>query len=236
LRFSQHHESHLKSHLHRQVILDEDAPMDHTAPMMVLVMKLSSFAWSCHDGLRPTDELSEYQRRFKIIEFPGLMTFLGYIFYFPTFLIGPTFQFNDYQDFVLNKPPFQDAPTGSGPALFTMLMALVPLGVNLTLMQNYGYIHMLRRGFMKKSFLVKLWYTYVAGFVHRCTFYAGWKLSEAASIWTGLGYMGKDEFGINRWYRIQNVNLRQIELAGNLRLVLNGWNMNTVGHSSMSNT
>lgn len=43
----------------------------------------------------------------------------------------------------------------------------------------------------------------------------------------GLGYNGTDVDGRNKWNRLQNVNIRQIELAPNLRVLLSGWNANT---------
>jgi lysophospholipid acyltransferase len=45
---------------------------------MILVIKLTSFAWSAFDGRRPDNELDPTQRRSKITETPSLLTFLGY--------------------------------------------------------------------------------------------------------------------------------------------------------------
>ena len=126
------------------------------------------------------------------------------------------------------QEPFDKAPTGVGPALLTIVSALIPLAVNITMSSRFNYQAMLSREFALTSFPKKIWISYLTGFVHRCTFYVGWKLSEAAGIWTGLGYAGVDDYGINRWNRLQNVNIRQIEFAGNLRLLLAGWNANTV--------
>lgn len=45
---------------------------------MVLVMKLTSFAWSVYDGQRPAEELDATQRASRIEKVPGLIPFLGY--------------------------------------------------------------------------------------------------------------------------------------------------------------
>ncbi len=68
--------------------------------MMVLVMKLTAFSWSCYDGLRPEKNLSAYQKKFALQKMPKLVDFLGCVFFFPCFLIGPAFQFQDYEDFI----------------------------------------------------------------------------------------------------------------------------------------
>lgn len=59
------------------------------------------------------------------------------------------------------------------------------------------------------------------------TKFRGWKLAEGAGLVAGLGYSGIDSNGRNKWNRLQNVNIRQIELAPNLRVLLSGWNANT---------
>jgi lysophospholipid acyltransferase len=40
--------------------------VDASSTMMVLVMKLSSFAWSVYDGTRPDEKLSEEQRLYAV--------------------------------------------------------------------------------------------------------------------------------------------------------------------------
>jgi lysophospholipid acyltransferase len=45
---------------------------------MVLVMKLSTFAWNVYDGQQPTESLDGYQRSTAIKELPGLLEFFGY--------------------------------------------------------------------------------------------------------------------------------------------------------------
>ena len=172
--------------------------------------------------------MSSYQNHYKITVFPSLVKFLGYIFFFPSFLIGPSFQFKDYDDFIEEKAPFDKIPDTIGPALMTFLYALLPLGIHLYFTSTYNYSVMLKGAFQRSSFIGKLWHSYFTGFVQRCMFYAGWKLAEGASIMTGLGYAGCDESGISRWNRLQNVNIRKIEFAWNSRMLLAAWNINTV--------
>jgi lysophospholipid acyltransferase len=49
-----------------------------TGSQMVLVMKLSLFAWAAYDGGRPVDQLDPVQKRDRLTEVPGLLPFLGY--------------------------------------------------------------------------------------------------------------------------------------------------------------
>lgn len=45
---------------------------------MVLVMKLSTFAWNVYDGHRPVDQLDAYQRSTAIQKMPNILEFLAY--------------------------------------------------------------------------------------------------------------------------------------------------------------
>lgn len=45
---------------------------------MVLVMKLSLFAWAAYDGGRNVEELDKVQKKDRLERIPGVLPFLGY--------------------------------------------------------------------------------------------------------------------------------------------------------------
>ena len=49
-----------------------------TGSQMVLVMKLTLFAWACFDGGRDPASLDQVQQKDRLVEVPGLLAFLGY--------------------------------------------------------------------------------------------------------------------------------------------------------------
>lgn len=71
-----------------------------TGTQMVLVMKLSLFAWAAYDGQRPAGELDSIQLKDRLVKVPGLLDFLGYAFYFPSVMTGPTFSYASYAAYV----------------------------------------------------------------------------------------------------------------------------------------
>ncbi|KAG9307022.1 hypothetical protein G9A89_003073 [Geosiphon pyriformis] len=87
------------SHIYRQLNLVSTDRYDLTGPQMVLVIKLVSFAFSVYDGKRPIQDLTPYQKRKRIIKIPPILEFLGYMFFFGGVLVGPAFEFRDYNDF-----------------------------------------------------------------------------------------------------------------------------------------
>eukprot|EP00842_Homolaphlyctis_polyrhiza_P002108 jgi/Hompol1/2899/HPOL_006217-RA len=105
------------NHLYVQWIAKQTAMMDATAPMMVQVMKLTSFVWSAHDGTCDDSTLSDSQRKRAIKRMPTLLEFIGYITFFPSFLIGPTFPFMDYLEFTERTGDFEVIPPTAAPAI-----------------------------------------------------------------------------------------------------------------------
>lgn len=96
--------------------------MEVTTPQMVLVMKLTTFAWNVHDGRCPTEVRTPHHHTFVIIDlpmqeldkfqlerrvtdqkFPSLLAFLGYTFYFPGFIVGPYLEYTEYDALVTEK-------------------------------------------------------------------------------------------------------------------------------------
>lgn len=89
---------------------------------MVLVMKLTTFAWNVYDGRQPVEvcpiavqvnyvltisqqDLDKWQneRRVTDARFPSFLAFLGYAFYFPGFLVGPFLEYAEYDALVSEK-------------------------------------------------------------------------------------------------------------------------------------
>jgi lysophospholipid acyltransferase len=66
------------SHIIRAVFAWSYETFEVTGPQMVLVMKLSTFAWNVQDGRRPVEKLDKWQKAFRVVEFPSLLEFIGY--------------------------------------------------------------------------------------------------------------------------------------------------------------
>ncbi|KAJ1338918.1 hypothetical protein BSLG_006553 [Batrachochytrium salamandrivorans] len=163
-----------------------DSPdfVDISAPMMVLVIKLSSYAWSVYDGTRLTrfalkvvlafqlpniSELHSEMRPFAIKQVPSLVEYLGFVFFFATFWVGPAFDYQHYYEFS----------------------------------RNINFSHS------------SCWVS------TRAKLSSAWKISEAAGIFTGIGYAGiNPETQAPIFNRLENVNLtpgsRPTELATGL--------------------
>ena len=71
---------------------------------MVLTQKVTSLAFSLHDGLaRNPEELTPFQKQQLIRKIPNPLEYYSYVFHFHAVMVGPTVLFADYMDFINGK-------------------------------------------------------------------------------------------------------------------------------------
>ncbi|KAG7096611.1 hypothetical protein E1B28_004028 [Marasmius oreades] len=206
-----------------------------TGAQMVLVMKLTTYAWNVYDGRRKTEDLDAWQLSNRITENPSLLEFLGYCFYFPGFFVGPYLIYNDYKSLVdetvfkeKNIKGIKGRNLADGRKRFgyrKMVAGLVFLGIFVVVGGRYNPSVILSPHFAEKSLLIRIvcWQFYVT--VERCKYYAVWTLSEGASIITGLGFTGFTPSGQSTWNGAANVSAMSTEWPSNFKHLLESWNM-----------
>lgn len=220
--------------------------LEITAMQMVAVMNLTTFAWDCYDGqVRTEAECDDSQKKSRITKMPSILEFLGYTFYFPGVLIGPSTRFCDYRawstgELFASPKGKEKATSRTGPAslpngrLFASFRELF-VGVGFMAIYSvfapaYSYEKLigLHGGLHHLRWYQKLVWIQVAGFMARTKYYGIWSLTDGACILSGLGYNGVDPAsGKTRWNRCRNVDIPKIEFANNWKELLDAWNMNT---------
>ncbi|TFY69479.1 hypothetical protein EVJ58_g386 [Rhodofomes roseus] len=234
--------SHLTlNHVIRALLGHSYETYEITGPQMVLTMKLTTFAWNVYDGRRPTEELDKWQTEKRVAEYPSLLAFLGFAFYFPGFLVGPSLEYADYDTLVhgtLFKKLEKKDSTGRGShklipkgrkrvAYRRMILGLALLGTYVTFGGSAHLGVTVQDWYVKKGFLYRIVYLQFCGFIERTKYYAIWTLTEGASILTGLGFTGFNSNGKSTWKGAANVDMMNIELAPNFKILLDSWNIKT---------
>ena len=77
--------------------------LDFSSLQMVLTIKFTTFAFSISNAYDEEYKTSEYTEKHKIKQFPSILEFFGYTFFFPAYFSGPALEFNDYMNFVTLK-------------------------------------------------------------------------------------------------------------------------------------
>ncbi|MBW0487826.1 hypothetical protein O181_027541 [Austropuccinia psidii MF-1] len=217
--------SHLTCNHARRIIYNIPyETVEITGSQMVLVMKLSTFAWNVYDGQLSSDKLDSYQKSNSVRNFPNLIHFLGYCFFFPSLLVGPAISFNDYHQYTqaihlqISLPPRRFFHALKKLAIGTSFAILVGLYGS-----HLSYEKTLEDQFLSKNFFQRFWHLQIAGFLARAKYYLVWSLAEAAFVMAGCGY----DHQKNDWSGGKNIDVKELELAQNYKLVFDNWNMKT---------
>ncbi|KAJ7672880.1 MBOAT, membrane-bound O-acyltransferase family-domain-containing protein [Mycena rosella] len=225
------------NHVIRSVYNLSYETLEVTGPQMVLTMKLTTFAWNVYDGRRPAADLDKWQTSKRVTNFPSLLEFLGYSFYFPGILVGPYLDYADYMD-LINETVFKtlavkgksgrNVPAGRKRVAYRkMVTGLVYLGIFIVLGGSWNFSISLTPWFLEQSLFYRIAIYQMCGVFERTKYYAIWTLTEGASILTGLGFTGVSPSGETLWTGAANVDVLVIEIPSNFKVLLDAWNMKT---------
>ncbi|EPQ28369.1 uncharacterized protein PFL1_04196 [Pseudozyma flocculosa PF-1] len=232
------------NHIYRQFGNIPLTTIEITSMQMVSTMNLTTFAWDCFDGqIRTADECDESQKKTRITQMPSLLEFLGYIFYAPGVLIGPSTRFADYRAWsngsLFASPKGKEKANEDGQRLppgriaaacQELAIGLGFMAIYSTIAPGYGYERLIGAdgGFDGYKWYQRILYVQAAGFMARTKYYGIWSLTNGACVMSGLGYYGIDPAtGKTKWNRCRNVDIASIEFANNWKELLDAWNMNT---------
>ncbi|KAJ1959719.1 Lysophospholipid acyltransferase [Dispira parvispora] len=232
----------------------DNPPLDYSGAHMVLVIKLTSFAFNVADGRVSSDQVLSSRQQAKAIRgMPTFMEFMGYIFFFGNFLVGPAIEYRDYIAFVdpRENSSLQENPTAqtvSSSASRPSDPLSTPLGRSTSLRSAYIELTgalawimgavvldarfppqlMAASVYHEWNFSHRLLFLLVTCFTVRMPYYAAWKLAKGACILTGMGFNGYDETTDQpHWDKFTNVYPGRFEGAQNLRAMLEAWNVAT---------
>jgi len=204
---------------------------------MVTVIKVTSFACNIRDGklLSTPDLLTPVWQKYAIPSMPTPIEFLSFLFFFPTFLAGPAFQFSTYKQFIEGTLYFDKKHNPSGkepspilPSVIAFGEALLCIAVHIVLGMIFPMGPLLRLGGLDHMNIVtRMAYLIVSGVGVRCQYYFAWKLSEGAGILSGLGFKGWSQDGKALFDGLCNVYILNVEFAGSVRDLTIYWNYAT---------
>jgi lysophospholipid acyltransferase 1/2 len=205
--------------------------IDVTGPMMVLVQKTTTLAFSLHDGrIKKPEELNEIQKREAIKEVPSVLDYLSYCFHFQTVLTGPLCFYTDFQRFISGENLIVKDKIMSPwkPAIekiffaFCCLLLVVFLGPS-TQPEIIAQKEYQSLGLIKWSFLF-----FFVIFIQRVQYYYAWVLADGVCNLSGFGFNGFDAKGNPKWDLVTNVDPYKVEMALSFKETLDAWNITTM--------
>ncbi|KAF9431185.1 lysophospholipid acyltransferase [Entomortierella beljakovae] len=223
------------SHLMRQLTDYRGYKLDHTGPQMILTMKLTSWAFSVYDGRRNPKDLSRNQQEHAVKDFPSLLHYLSYIFFFPAILVGPAFEYMDYIRFI-ECTQFRDPKTGKvrwptgrvAAAMRSFVFSLISLASLAVISPKIDSLWTIEPEYKALPWILKFGYVQLSALGARFKYYAVWKMAEGACVLAGFGYNGPDpKTGKPRWDASSNIDIWGYETGESLKELADSWNKGT---------
>ncbi|KAH8290389.1 hypothetical protein KR054_002510 [Drosophila jambulina] len=232
-------------HLMRQLYDYGSYALDITGPLMIITQKVTSLAFSIHDGfVRRDEDLTKAQQYHAIRKMPSALEYFSYVWHFPSILAGPLVFYKDYIDFVegynlLSSPPgngnldngkkevvLEPSPTKA--VIRKVVGSLVCAFIFMKFVKLYPVKDMKEDDFLNDTSMVyKYWYAMMATTCIRFKYYHAWLLADAICNNSGLGFTGYDKDGNPKWDLISNINVLSFEFSTNMRDAINNWNCGT---------
>ncbi|ESO86086.1 hypothetical protein LOTGIDRAFT_129765 [Lottia gigantea] len=220
------------THIWRQIYDYGGYTLDITGPLMIMTQKMSSMAFSLHDGLyKDNNKLTQDQKSQAIRKMPSLLSFYSYVFYFHGIMCGPLCFFADFisfmegRNFMEAKIPYIENSTNKQ---LVLLSCLVLLFICLVLLLICLLFLISAQSFFEMSFIQKTVYLLICLMLAKQKYYFAWKLGEAVNNAAGLGFQGFDEKGQPKWDLVNNVDIWNVEFCNSLKLNLDAWNKTTL--------
>lgn len=235
----------LSIHLLRQIYDDGSHTLDITGPLMIITQKVTSLAFSIHDGfVRQTKDLTKAQQYHAVYKMPSTLEFFSYALHFQGLMAGPLVFYRDYIDFVdgynLLKPTNTNGSVDNGKSQLVLEPSPVKTVVKkvigsficafifMKFTKMYPLKNMKDEDFIENTSIpYKIWYAMMATTCTRFKYYHAWLLADAICNNSGLGFTGYDKDGNANWDLISNINVLGFEFATNMRDAINNWNCGT---------
>ncbi|XP_058125230.1 lysophospholipid acyltransferase 6 [Anopheles ziemanni] len=233
-------------HLHRQYYDYGSYSLDITGPLMIITQKVTSLAFSIHDGFtREMKDLTQSQQQHAIRKLPSALEFFSYTLHFQGLMAGPLVFYKDYIDFIegchIMKQTVANAkydidkeivhePSPVKAVVKKVIASLVCALIFIKFATIYPIKTMKDDGFIASSgFFYSLWYMMMATTAVRFKYYFAWLMADAICNNSGLGFNGYDKRdGVTpRWDMLSNIQVLEFEFGTNFRNCINAWNAGT---------
>lgn len=231
------------AHIYRLYVDYMGWTLDFTGPQMLLVIKLTSFAYNYYDGvvdkrgdqpgLSPAKaRVYAGRKKLALTEIPSLLEYFGYVYSFTTFLAGPAFEIREYLDATSGRKFLLQGRTQQPSSLFAAFSKLLVGVFFMALYSQLGPLFPISK--LHSADVAALpWYQqlpelYITLVFTKAKYYGAWKIAEGATVLCGFGFEGFTSDGKAKgWNGVSNMDIVGFELAQSVREGSRAWNKGT---------
>lgn len=201
--------------------------MDATGVQMLMTCKLSLLAYAYQDAeVIKTDEnkVPPEQKKVLIQKLPNLIEYYSYVCFYPSFSVGPSFEFKEYIDFVNIKEEFKAIPSTLWPSFRVLIFSFVCMGLTVVGDLYFPNMYCATDEFALHPFWYKVFYYNIAMCFCKIRYTTAWKFTESSMIASGMGYTEKSKTGY-QWERAVSINWKKTEYAWTAKEMVENWNI-----------
>ncbi|KAI6652573.1 Lysophospholipid acyltransferase 5 [Oopsacas minuta] len=199
-----------------------------TMPHCVLTLKLLGLSIDLFSTRQVKSKQNSLEKAPLETENISILEVFGFVFFYPTSLVGPQVQFRRYKDFVDGKLYERDRIKRNIPYGINRFIAGIVAGLFFSILVPYVPInHLVSKEFASSTLLYKLSYTALRHFIALKQYYTVWLFCEAACVFTGVSYKSEDKEGSVDWSSCAGVKLIPLETAYNTQMVVESFNVTT---------
>ena len=203
--------------------------LDFTATHMVITLKLTAFAFSVTNGQKDKN-ITAYLDQHKITNYPNILEYLGFVYFYPGMFSGPSLEYRDYISFIdmsrfaennfklPNIPVFNFLKHYLGGTFLLLFYAFI--NSNPPPSPEYH----IEKHPEESGLLFKLFTIWISCSILRLKYYGTWKLTECMGEVSACGYSGKDKDGKDLFLLYKNVSIMKFETSKSCKVNMDVWN------------
>jgi lysophospholipid acyltransferase len=171
---------------------------DPTTIYMMSICKFSSLAFSYEDGMKKDEEIiNSHHREYRVYEMPSLLEVLSFIYFYPTSIIGPSLEYKDFNNFMLETDCYSRLGENINYILtqgtLYFFVSFACMAFYAVLAQKLPVAKVVEEDFGQHNLFYVLAYIYFCIPGVRAKYYSGWLLSYSTVIFSGIAYTEKKD-------------------------------------------
>mmetsp|Transcript_22713 Transcript_22713/g.19734 ORF Transcript_22713/g.19734 Transcript_22713/m.19734 type:complete len:322 (+) Transcript_22713:506-1471(+) len=161
----------------------------------------------------------------KIEKLPSFFEYISFVFYYGGCLVGPSYEYKDYSDFIHKRGIYAKYHGFVIPSLVNLFAGFVAMGIVVVFGKTFDIEKMTEEGFKNGYSLIwKYTYLNITMFVQRCRYYSAWLLANANVTVCGFNYDPEAKTYLERYQKISCARPLGVELSTDFRKKMEDWN------------
>jgi D-alanyl-lipoteichoic acid acyltransferase DltB (MBOAT superfamily) len=215
-------------HLYRLLFAYNDWSIEISTIFMMTIWKFIGFTYAYHDGLNHSKGLtiSEEQKKFMVENF-STFEYFSYVFFLPTSLCGPFFEFNDFIAFIKKEGDYAKLPSTIWPSLKRISTGLAYYLIFNTF-KDYADPDKIIDSKNEYTFGQKAFFYFMC-VVHELKYIGGFCLAEAGVVASGISFTTyqnpKSKKPHDPWSRVKTVSIYDLQMIYKPSEFFHHWNI-----------